>query len=67
MIQWEYPVIDSRFFPCGGKFKGKEKDIVDMYFTIIGHEVWEVISLDFRDVQRGYEFVGLAERLITKE
>lgn len=67
MIQWEYLVIDSRFLPGGGKFKGKEKDIVDMYFTKIGHEGWEVISLDFRDVQRGYEFVGLAKRLITKE
>lgn len=38
MIQWEYLVIDSRFLPGGGKFKGKKKDIVDMYFTKIGHE-----------------------------
>ncbi len=67
MNKWEYLILDSRELPGGGKFKGKEKDIIDMYFAKIGREGWEIVTIDFREVQRGYEFVGLAKRMITKE
>lgn len=67
MKQWEYKILDSRLLPGGGKFKGKEKDIVDLYFSKIGREGWEIVSLDFREIQRGYEFAGIAKREITKE
>ncbi len=67
MKQWEYKILDSRLLPGGGKFKGKEKDLVEIYLAKLGKEGWEIISIDFREISRGFEFAGLAKREITKE
>jgi hypothetical protein len=67
MKQWEYKILDSRLLPGGGKFKGKEKDIVDMFLSKIGRDGWEIMSIDFREINKGYEFTGVAKREITEE
>lgn len=67
MKKWEYLLLDSRRLPGGGKFKGKDRDLVEMYFHKLGREGWEVISIDFRAIQKGYEFSGLAKRELIEE
>jgi len=62
MQKWEYKILDSRLLPGGGKFKGKDKDVVEMYLSKLGRDGWEIISLEFREVQRGYEFAGVAKK-----
>jgi hypothetical protein len=62
MKKWEYLVIDSRQLPGGGTFKGKDREIVDIYLNKLGDAGWEIIELNFREVSKGYEFVGLARR-----
>ena len=67
MRQWEYKILDSRLLPGGGKFKGKEKDIVDMFLTKLGRDGWEIVSIDFREIHKGYEFTGIAKRELPPE
>ncbi len=67
MKKWEYKIIDSRLLPGGGTFKGKDRDLVDMYFAKLGREGWEVVTLDFKELQKGFEFTGLAKRELQED
>lgn len=67
MIIWEYKIIDSRDVPGGSAFKGKEKHDVEVYLNKLGRDGWEIINLDFRDIDERFEFSGVARRELRKK
>lgn len=62
MTKWEYMIVDSRDVPGRGVFKGRDRADVDRYLTDLGLEGWEVVNLDFRDLEGRLEFCGVAKR-----
>ena len=66
MKKWEYKVIDSRNLVGGGAFKGKEREVVEAYLNELGEQGWEIVDLHFREIQRGFEFSGVAKRALAE-
>ena len=62
MARWEYRIIDSEDVPGGSKFKGKPRHDVEVYLNKLGRDGWEIINIDFRDIDERYEFSGVARR-----
>ena len=63
MKKWEYRIIDSHEIPGGGVFKGKEPSEIDDYLNRLGDQGWEIVNLDFRELERRLEFTGVAKRV----
>ncbi len=66
MIKWEYKIVDSKHLSGGGAFKGKDREVVESYLNQLGEEGWEIVDLHFKEIQRGFEFSGLAKRARAK-
>ncbi|MBT7302802.1 MAG: hypothetical protein HN849_24945 [Victivallales bacterium] len=62
MTKWEYMIVDSKDVPGGGIFKGKDRADVDRYLTGLGIQGWEIVNLDFRELEGRLEFSGVAKR-----
>ncbi len=62
MSTWEYKIIDSKHLAGGGAFKGKTLEVAEVYLNELGEAGWEIVGISFRELQRGYEFTGLAKR-----
>ncbi len=64
--QWEYRLIDSRDVPRGEKFEGKDRHDVEVYLNKLGREGWEIVNVDFRDIDERFEFSGVAKRELKR-
>ncbi len=64
MQKWEYKIVDSKDVPGGGIFKGKDRSAVESYLSGFGQDGWEIINLDFRELENRFEFSGVAKREI---
>ena len=62
MKKWKYMIIDSKDVPGGGFFRGKDRSEVNDYLNQLGHEGWEIVNLDFRELESRFEFTGVAKR-----
>ena len=62
MKRWEYKIVDSKDVAGGGIFKGKDRSEVDRYLNELGQEGWEVVNLDFRELENRFELAGVAKR-----
>ena len=62
MKKWEYKIVDSKDVAKGGIFKGKNRTDVETYLSSVGGDGWEIINLDFRELEDRFEFSGVAKR-----
>ena len=62
MTRWEYLIVDSKDVAGGGLFKEKKRSDVEAYLNNLGNEGWELVNLDFRELDSRFEFTGLAKR-----
>lgn len=62
MRKWEYRFLDSMDIEEGGFLAVKSRDAVEAYLNRIGDEGWEVINLDFVEIEGRTSFVGVAKR-----
>jgi len=62
MTRWEYIIVDSKDVPGGGIFKGKDRSEVNRYLNELGDQGWEIVNLDFRELENRFEFSGVAKR-----
>ncbi len=62
MNSWEYKVIDSRNIEGGSWFKDKPEEAVEGYLNDLGADGWEIIHLDWRELERRMSFMGIAKR-----
>jgi hypothetical protein len=47
-----------------GILKGKDRSDLEAYLNALGKEGWEVINLDFKELDSRFEFSGVAKRPI---
>ncbi|MCF7732458.1 MAG: DUF4177 domain-containing protein [Akkermansiaceae bacterium] len=62
MKKWEYKIVDSKDVAGGGIFRGKDRPEVDKYLNSLGEEGWEIVNLDFRELENRFDFTGVAKR-----
>lgn len=62
MRTWEYRIIDSNDVKSEGLLKGRSRAGVETYLNALGDEGWEVINLDWRELESRMSFSGLAKR-----
>jgi len=64
MTKWEYKIVDSKDVSGGGILKGKDRADVEAYLNGLGMDGWEIINLDFNELENRFEFSGVAKREI---
>ena len=62
MRAWEYLLIDSQDVPSGGLFRGRDRSELEKHLNSLGREGWEIVNLDFRELEGRLEFTGVAKR-----
>ena len=62
MKKWEYKVVDSSDIPGGGIFRGKDRSDVEEYLNSLGREGWELVNVDFRELEHRFDFTGVAKK-----
>ena len=62
MKKWEYMIVDSKDVASGGIFRGRDRSEIDKYLNRLGQEGWEIVNLDFRELENRFEFTGVAKR-----
>jgi hypothetical protein len=60
-----YVTDGRRSVKGGGVFKGKERTDVETYLNELGKDGWDIINLDFRELESRFEFSGAAKREVT--
>ncbi len=65
MKKWEYKIVESKNLTGGGAFKGKDREVVEVYLNQLGEAGWEIVALNFKEIQKGIEFTGVAKREVT--
>jgi hypothetical protein len=64
MNQFSYKVIDTRDVETAGLFKGRKREDVEAYLNALGSEGWELVNVDFRELEGGLEFAGIMKKKI---
>lgn len=62
MAKWQYKIIDSKDVPGGGLFKGKSREALEEHLNELGDQGWEIVNLDFNELEGRSSFVGIAKR-----
>ncbi len=62
MKKFTYKVIDSRDVATGGLFKGRKREDVEQYLNSLGAQGWELVNVDFRELEGALEFGGVMKR-----
>ena len=62
MRRFEYKIIDSKDVASAGVFKGRQRADVETYLCTLGEDGWEIINMDFRELEGRLEFSGVAKR-----
>ena len=62
MTKWEYRILDSKEVASEGWLKGKSRQAVESYLNELGGQGWEVINLDWRELETRASFTGVAKR-----
>ncbi len=65
MRKFEYKIIDSKDVASAGLFKGRQRADVEAYLCTLGEDGWEIINMDFRELEGRLEFAGVAKRQIN--
>ena len=62
MKSWEYKIIDSRDIQGSGRVRGPSPADAESLLDELGAEGWEVVHLDWRELERRMSFMGIAKR-----
>ena len=62
MKQYKYKIVDTRDVETAGLFKGRKREDVEAYLNILGSEGWELVNVDFRELEGGLEFPGVMKK-----
>ena len=65
MKKWEYIIIDSLDMRRRLSLKGPNREQLEEYLNVLGSKGWEVVNLDFNEVDSRYSFVGLVKREVA--
>lgn len=62
MAKFIYKVIDTRDVESAGLFKGRKREDVETYLNSLGSDGWELVNVDFRELEGGLEFAGVMKK-----
>lgn len=62
MAKFIYKVIDTRDVESAGLFKGRKREDVERYLNSLGSDGWELVNVDFRELEGGLEFAGVMKK-----
>lgn len=62
MKKFEYKIIDTRDVATVGMFKGRKREDIEEYLNSLGSEGWELVNVDFRELEGGLEFAGIMKK-----
>ncbi|MDT0595753.1 DUF4177 domain-containing protein [Glaciecola petra] len=62
MKKYEYKVVDTRDVESAGLFKGRNRSDVEKYLNLLGAEGWELVNVDFRELEGDLEFAGIMKK-----
>ena len=62
MREFKYKIIDSDDIEKPGIFKTREREDVEDYLCSLGSEGWELINIDFRELEGRLEFAGVMKK-----
>lgn len=64
MTKFAYKIVDSRDVEKAGMFKGRQREDIEKYLNQLGDQGWELVNVDFRELEGGLEFAGIMKRLV---
>ncbi|EAR09955.1 hypothetical protein [Reinekea blandensis] len=64
MKTFDYKIIDTRDVDKAGMFKGRKREDIEAYLCSLGAEGWELVNVDFRELEGGLEFAGIMKKAI---
>jgi hypothetical protein len=56
MKKYSYKIVDTRDVESAGLFKGRQREDVEAYLCALGEQGWELVNVDFRELEGGLEF-----------
>ncbi len=62
MTSWEYKIIDSKNIEGAGRVKGPSPEDAESFLNELGAAGWEIVHLDWRELERRMSFMGVAKR-----
>jgi len=62
MKTWEYKLVDSLDIEEGDFLAVKSREAVESHLNELGAQGWEIINLDFVEIEGRTSFVGGAKR-----
>lgn len=62
MKTFEYKLIDSNDVDTAGFFKGRSREDIEAHLNQLGRQGWEIVNLDFRELEGSLGFAGLMKR-----
>jgi len=62
MKKWEYKLVDSLDIEEGDFLAVKSREAVEFHLNELGAQGWEIINLDFVEIEGRTSFVGVAKR-----
>lgn len=62
MKKFEYKIVDSTDVPSAGVFKGRQREDLEAYLCALGQEGWEIVNVDFNELEGRSKFFGVAKR-----
>ncbi|GHE88837.1 DUF4177 domain-containing protein [Thalassotalea profundi] len=64
MTKFKYKIIDTRDVEAAGLFKGRKREDVEAYLNELGKDGWELVNVDFRELEGGSEFAGIMKKAV---
>ena len=62
MQKWEYLIIDSIDLEKRLSIRGPNRQDIEKYLDVQGSRGWEIVNLDFRELDSRGSFTGVAKR-----
>jgi hypothetical protein len=62
MKNYIYKIIDSQDVKSAGLFKGRKREDVETYLNDLGAQGWELVNIDFRELEGSLEFGGVMKK-----
>ena len=62
MAKFEYKLIDTKEVKSAGVFKGRQQEDIEAYLNELGQQGWELVNVDFRELEGSREFSGIMKR-----
>jgi hypothetical protein len=62
MKKYKYKIVDTRDVETAGLFKGRKREDIESYLNSLGTAGWELVNVDFRELEGGFEFAGVMKK-----